>query len=84
MNTTSAKENEKILLELLDEAFGGWPVVKSYSWNEKEFQWTKAMMKARSLGLHYKSLIVIGVFSKDLGDKLILWVSMQIISHNEL
>lgn len=76
-NTTRGKENEKILLELLDDAFGGWPAVKSYNWDEKDFQWTKAITKARKLGLQYKSLIVVSVFSKEFGDNFILWVSNQ-------
>lgn len=74
MNTSKAKENEQNLLNLLDEAFGGWPVLKSYAWNEKDFHWNKAMVKARNLGLYYKSLIVIGVYSKRFGDNLMLWV----------
>lgn len=81
MNTTKGKENEKVLLELLDQAFGGWPAVMSYSWNEKDFQWFKAVTKARSLGLHFKSLLVVGVFSKHLGENMILWVRLQITLH---
>lgn len=81
MNTTTGKENEKILLNLIDQAFGGWPAVMSYSWNEKNFQWFNAMVKARRLGLHYKSLMVVGVFSKDQGENLILWVSVEIMLH---
>lgn len=75
MNKTKGKENEKIILKLLDDAFGGWPAVKSYSWSEKDFQWNKAMLNARHLGLHYKSLMVLGAYSREIGDNLILWVN---------
>lgn len=78
MNTSNGVENEKMLLKLLDEAFGGWPVVKSYLWNEKDFHWTKSIIRARHLGLNYKSLLVVSVFARRMfEDNLMLWVGIS-------
>ncbi|KAL3285781.1 hypothetical protein HHI36_000305 [Cryptolaemus montrouzieri] len=65
INTTSieADENEHFLT-LLD-AMGGWPVIKSNFWDEKNFDWNMMMVKARKLGLSFQKFIGFHVTTND-------------------
>ncbi|XP_018570929.1 neprilysin-2-like [Anoplophora glabripennis] len=62
-DTNIDADNDRMLLNLLDEVIGGWPVLKEGNWSAKDFKWLDVMIKARQLGLFYQFFFRVSIFS---------------------
>ncbi|CAH1975093.1 unnamed protein product [Acanthoscelides obtectus] len=65
------QENEKAVLNILEEVIGGWPLIKSY-WVADQFEWHKAVVNAREAGVFYEFFLKVQPYSFD--DRTVLWI----------
>ncbi|KAG5899138.1 hypothetical protein JTB14_027331 [Gonioctena quinquepunctata] len=72
--TTIEKDKDEKILQLLDEVTGGWPVLKTFNWNEGDFEWSRAIVNARNLGLYYEFFFNVDVFHNRSSDRSKLWI----------
>lgn len=75
LNTTAIEaDKNKPLLKVLEEVVGGWPIIKSYSWKDRDFEWTKSVINARQAGVYYSFFFQIGVYPELVNSRNDLWV----------
>nr|XP_023011678.1 neprilysin-2-like [Leptinotarsa decemlineata] len=75
LNTTAIEEdNDKTILNLLDQVTGGWPVLKTFNWVERDFEWSNVMLRARNLGLYNQFFFNVEVHRNHTDNKLKIWI----------
>ncbi|XP_072383739.1 neprilysin-2-like [Diabrotica undecimpunctata] len=67
-------DEDMTFLRLLDEAIGGWPIIKMHTWNERKYTWQSATLQARKLGLYHGFFISIQIYENHTSDGRMLWL----------
>lgn len=76
MNLTAIEEYaDKTVLKILENVTGGWPAAKGDAWQERDFSWTEATIRARKLGVDHDFFLIILPFPANLDAPVHLAVS---------